>query len=275
MTAQEIALVADLVRRRSGVIVDVDKTYLIESRLAPVARREGFPGISGLIREIAERRDEKLIWTVVEAMASTETLFFRDRTPFDQLRNDILPVLARSRQDPIRIWSVGCATGQEPYSLAMLVDEERGSHAGLKVDIFASDLSERCLEKAHTGLYTHFEVQRGLPSRLLIKYFEKVEDAWVLSPRIRQMVRWRRMNLLADLRAAGQFDVIFCRNVLNAFDESTRAMVLDQLALALSDDGFLILGLNEAVAGVTKAFRPVPGRRGLYIRAPDLLQGAA
>ena len=268
MTPQEIAFVADLVRRRSGVIVDVDKTYLIESRLAPVARREGFPGVSGLIREIAERRDEKLIWPMVEAMASTETLFFRDRTPFDQLRNDILPVLARSRQEPIRIWSVGCATGQEPYSLAMLVDEERSAHAELRVDILASDLSERCLEKAHTGLYTQFEVQRGLPSRLLIKYFEKIDDAWVLSPRIRQMVRWRRMNLLGDLRAAGQYDVIFCRNVLSAFDDSTRKMVLEQLAQALTEDGFLMLGLNEAVVGVTQAFRPVPGRRGLYIRNP-------
>ena len=269
MTPQEIAFVADLVRRRSGVIVDVDKIYLIESRLSPVARREGFPGVSGLIREIAERRDEKLIWSMVEAMASTETLFFRDRTPFDQLRNDILPVLARSRQDPIRMWSVGCATGQEPYSLAMLIDEERGSHAGLKVDIFATDLSERCLEKAHSGLYTQFEVQRGLPSRLLIKYFEKVDDAWVLSPRIRQMVRWRRMNILGDLRAGGQYDVIFCRNVLSAFDESTRKTVLEQLAQTLTDDGFLMLGLNEAVSGLTQAFRPVPGRRGLYIRNPS------
>ena len=268
MTPQEIALIADLVRRRSGVVVDVDKTYLIESRLAPVARREGFPGISGMIREIADKRDDKLIWATVEAMASTETLFFRDRTPFDQLKTDILPVLARSRQAPIRIWSVGCATGQEPYSLAMLVDEERGGHPGLKVDIFASDLSERCLEKAHAGLYTQFEVQRGLPSRLLIKYFEKTEDAWVLSPNIRQMVRWRRMNLLGDLRPFGQFDVVFCRNVISAFDESTRKAVLDQLALSVAEDGFLVLGLNEAVAGLTQAFRPVPGRRGLYMRSP-------
>jgi chemotaxis protein methyltransferase CheR len=269
MTPPEIAFIADLVRRRSGVIVDVDKIYLIESRLTPVARREGFPSVSGLIREIAERRDEKLIWPLVEAMASTETLFFRDRTPFDQLRNDILPVLARARQDPIRIWSVGCATGQEPYSLAMLVDEERSAHASFKVDLFASDLSERCLEKAYSGLYTQFEVQRGLPSRLLIKYFDKVDDAWVLSPRIRQMVRWRRMNLLADLSSVGQFDVIFCRNVLSSFDEATRKTVLDHLALALAPDGFLMLGLNEGVLGLTDAFRPVTGRRGLYVRAPN------
>ncbi|HUO22025.1 MAG TPA: protein-glutamate O-methyltransferase CheR [Caulobacteraceae bacterium] len=269
MTAQEIAFIADLVRRRSGVVVDVEKTYLIESRLAPVARREGFPGVSGLIREIAERRDEKLIWPVVEAMASTETLFFRDRTPFDQLRNDILPVLARTRQDPIRVWSVGCATGQEPYSLAMLIDEERSAHAGLRVDLFASDLSERCLEKAHSGLYTQFEVQRGLPSRLLIKYFDKVDDAWVLSPRIRQMVRWRRMNLMSDLKGVGPFDVIFCRNVISAFEDVTRKAVLEQLASTLAPDGFLILGLSEPVLGLTEALRPVPGRRGLYVRTPN------
>jgi chemotaxis protein methyltransferase CheR len=250
------------------VVIDIDKTYLIESRLAPVARREGFAGIGEMIREIVERRADKLIWPVVEAMASSDTTFFRDRTPFDQLRNDIMPVLARARHDTLRIWSAGCATGQEPYSLAMLIDEERGKTPGLRVDLLASDLSERCLEKAHSGLYTQFEVQRGLPSRLLIKYFEKTDENWTLSPRIRQMVRWRRMNLLGDLRPLGQFDVIFCRNVLSAFDDSTRKAVLEQIAMTLAEDGFLILGLNEAVSGLTQAFRPVPGRRGLYIRNP-------
>ena len=269
MTPGELSYITDQNRRHTSEENKTDKTYLIETRLAPVARREGFPGISGLIREIAEKHDEKLIWPVVEAMASSDTLFFRDRTPFDQLRNDILPVLSRSRQDPIRIWSVGCASGQEPYSLAMLVDEERTANANLKVDLFASDLSERCLEKAHAGLYTQFEVQSGLHSRLLIKYFDKIDDAWVLSPRIRQMVRWRRLNLLSDLRAVGQFDVIFCRNVLSSFDDSTRKSVLDHLALALAEDGFLMLGLNEAVGGLTQAFRPVPGRRGHKNRNPQ------
>ena len=274
MTPGELAFIADLVRRRSGVIVDIDKTYLIETRLAPVARREGFPGISGLIREIAEKADEKLIWPLVEAMASSDTLFFRDRTPFDQLRNDILPVLSRSRQDPIRIWSVGCATGQEPYSLAMLVDEERGVQPGLKVDLFASDLSERCLEKAHAGLYTQFEVQRGLPSRLLIKYFEKVEDAWVLSPRIRQMVRMQRQNLLTDVKGSGPFDLILCRNVLSAFDSSTARTVLEQIAKTLAPDGFLVMGAYETSAHHTPAFRPVPGLHGLYMRDPNFRAAA-
>jgi chemotaxis protein methyltransferase CheR len=264
MTPEEIALIADLVRRRSGVVVDPDKTYLIESRLAPVARREGFASIRELIHDIGDKRADAVIWPVVEAMSSTETQFFRDRAPFEQMRADILPALAASRKDPIRIWSAGCATGQEPYSLAMLAQEA----PGVRVDIFATDLSERCLEKAQAGLYTQFEVQRGLPARLLIKYFDKVEDAWLLSPRLRQMVRFARLNLLSDLRGGGPFDVVFCRYVLSAFDESTRKAVLEQIAATLADDGYLVLGASEAAAVPIPAFRPVAGRRGLYTRDP-------
>jgi chemotaxis protein methyltransferase CheR len=267
MTPEEISAVADLVRRRSGVVVDTDKTYVIETRLAPVARREGFTTIGELIVELHTRRDETLIWAVVEAMSSTETQFFRDRLPFQQMRDDILPALAKARNGVARIWSLGCSTGQEPYSLAMLVEEERGRHPGLRVDIQGGELSERCLEKAHSGLYTQFEVQRGLPARLLVKYFDKVDEAWVLSPRIRQTVRLGRLNLLTDVRGSGPFDVIFCRNVLSAFDDSTRKSVLEQLAGTLADDGYLVLGLHETPAPAL-AFRPVSGRHGLYVRDP-------
>ena len=267
MTPEQISIIADLVRRRSGVMIDADKTYVIETRLAPVARREGFTTIGELIADLQTRREESLIWAVVEAMASTETQFFRDRAPFDQMRDDILPALARNRRGPVRIWSIGCSTGQEPYSLAMLAEEERGRHPGLKIDILGGDLSERCLEKAHSGLYTQFEVQRGLPARLLVKYFDKVDEAWLLSPRIRQAVRLSRLNLLTEVRGVGPFDVIFCRNVLSAFDGATRKSVLEQLAGALAEDGYLMLGLNETPAQ-TGAFRPVPGRPGLYVRDP-------
>ena len=268
MTPAEISAIADLVRRRSGVIIDVDKTYVIETRLAPVARREGFTTVGELILELQQRRDESLIWAVVESMSSIETQFFRDRTPFVQMRDDILPVLAQVRRGCARVWSVGCSTGQEPYSLAMLVEEERGRYPGLKVEITGGDLSERCLEKAHSGLYTQFEVQRGLPSRLLVKYFDKVDDAWVLSPRIRQMVSLSRINLLTDVRGAGPFDVIFCRNVLTAFDDSTRRSVLEQMAGVLAEDGYLVLGMGETAAPAASAFRAVAGRPGLYVRDP-------
>jgi chemotaxis protein methyltransferase CheR len=268
MTPEEISAIADLVRRRSGVVIDIDKIYVLETRLAPVARREGFTNIAELIHDLKARRDEALIWAVVEAMSSIETQFFRDRTPFEQMRNDILPVLAPTRRSGARIWSIGCSTGQEPYSLAMLAEEERGRYPGFHLEITAGDLSERCLEKARSGLYTQFEVQRGLPSRLLVKYFDKVDDAWVLSPRIRQAVALSRINVLTDVRGEGPYDVVFCRNVLSAFDESTRKSVLERIAATLADDGYLVLGLDEGSAQATGAFRPVADRPGLFVRDP-------
>jgi chemotaxis protein methyltransferase CheR len=152
MTPGEISVIADMVRRRSGVIVDADKTYIIESRLAPVARRQGFTSLSELISTLQARQDEDLIWAVVESMASTETQFFRDRKPFEQIRRELLPVLARRGRPRVRIWSAGCSTGQEPYSLAILAEEERGKHGGLEIRVDACDLSERALEKAGAGL---------------------------------------------------------------------------------------------------------------------------
>jgi len=215
------------------------------------------------------------MWTVTEALANTETAFFRDRAPFQQFREEILPELAVSRHDaPIRIWSAACATGQEPYSLAMIVDDEASKYPGLKIELFGSDLSERCLEKAQSGLYTQFEVQRGLPIRLLVRHFEKDDETWRLSPRIRQSVRWRRVNLLADLTGLGQFDVIFCRNVISGFDREVARRVLDQLAAALPEDGRLILGIEETASDYTDALRPVSGRRGVYAPNPEYRQAA-
>ena len=276
MRAEEIEVVRGMVLARSGVVVDPSKTYLIESRLAPVVRREGFISQSEMLQAIRARRDDKLMWAVTEALTSSETCFFRDIAPFDQFRDEVLPTLAAARgETPIRVWSAACATGQEAYSLAMIVDEERSKLPGAaRIELFGSDLSERSLEKAQAGVYTHFEVQRGLPIRLLVRHFERAGDMWALSTRIRQMVRWRRINLLADLRALGLFDVIFCRNAVSAFDEPVRRRVLEQLALALPPDGRLVLGLDETVVGVTDALQPVPGRRGLYAPNPAFRRAA-
>jgi chemotaxis protein methyltransferase CheR len=265
MTPDAVELIRAVVHGRSGAVLDAAKTYLIESRLAPVARREGFDSIEDLIAAMRANREERLLWAVTEALTSSETAFFRDRSPFQMFREEILPQLAMAREGrPIRVWSAACSTGQEPYSLAMIVDDERSKFPAAKVELFGSDLSERCLEKAQSGLYTQFEVQRGLPIRMLMRHFEKADEMWVLSPRLRQMVRWRRINLLADLRTLGQFDVIFCRNVVSGFDEATRHRVLDQLARALPPDGYLILGQDETVGDATAALTPIPGRRGLY-----------
>jgi chemotaxis protein methyltransferase CheR len=268
MSPAECELVAQLCAARAGLLVDPAKTYLIESRLGPVARREGFGSIEDLIA--AARREDRLAWSLVEAMTAAETSFFRDRAAFDLFREDVLPSLARLRDgDPIRIWSAACGSGQEIYSLAMIVEDERGALApGARVELFASDLSERALEKAQSGLYTQFEIQRGLPIRQLIRHFEKADEMWALSPRIRQMVRWRRINLVSDLSAAGRFDVIFCRYVLGGLTPNARPKLLENLARALSPEGFLFLGEDEAPHGLGEAFQPVPGRSGLFARNP-------
>ncbi|WP_374573994.1 protein-glutamate O-methyltransferase CheR [Phenylobacterium sp.] len=269
MKIEHRILIADLCAARAGLKVDPDKTYLLESRLAPVARREGFASLAELAEAVQANQEEKLAWAVVEAMAAGETAFFRDREPFRLFRDEVLPALARRREGrPIRLWSAGCGSGQEVYSLAMIVDEMRGALGGARVELFASDISERALEKAQSGVYTQFEVQRGLPIRKLVDHFEKVDEMWAISPRIRQMVRWRRVNLAADFAGAAQFDIIFCRNVLDMMLERVQARVLDNLAKALAPDGFLFLGQAESPAGLTHAVQPVAGRSGLFMRNP-------
>ena len=275
MRPDEIEIIRRVVQARSGLVIDPDKTYRVETCLGPVARREGFADISEMIRDIQAKRDNALMWAVTEALANTETSFFRDRAPFQQFREEILPELAVARGDtPIRIWSAACSTGQEAYSLAMIVDDESSKYPGVKIELFGTDLSERCLEKAQSGLYTQFEVQRGLPIRLLVRHFEKNDETWSLSPRIRQSVRWRRVNLLADLSGLGGFDVIFCRNVVSGFDRASAGRVLEQLAAALPEDGRLILGIDETGSDYTDALRPVQGRRGVYAPNPEHRQAA-
>jgi chemotaxis protein methyltransferase CheR len=269
MRPEDCELVAQLCAARAGLRVDAEKTYLMESRLGPVARREGFGSIPDLLTALRAKREDRLAWAIVEAMAHGESSFFRDRTPFNLFRDEVLPVLTRLREgEPIRIWSAACASGQEVYSLAMIVDDERSKLPGLRVELFGSDLCERQLEKAQSGLYTQFEVQRGLPIRQLVRHFEKVDEMWGISPRIRQMVRWRRINLVADLSTAGRFDVIFCRYVLGRLVDPMKVRLLENLARALSPEGFLFLGEGEAVGDMGDAFHAIDGSPGLYSRNP-------
>ncbi|ESQ77635.1 protein-glutamate O-methyltransferase CheR [Asticcacaulis sp. AC402] len=267
MTPEDIDHLAATLKTRSGLILGSDKTYLIESRLAPVARREGFANVSALLTALRTKRDEKLMTTVTDAMTTNETFFFRDKVPFDQFRSDVLPALARTRiNGDIKVWCAACSTGQEPYSLAMLMDEMRMIYPRVSLDILATDISDRCLEKAQSGLYTQFEVQRGLPIQMMVKHFEKIDEMWRISPKIRQSVRFKKLNLLDDLRLIGRQDVVYCRNVLIYFDLETKRRVLEQIANLLPDDGYLFLGAAETVLGITESFKPMQGMRGLYIK---------
>ena len=270
MTPDDALLVSQLCAARAGLRIDPEKAYLLESRLAPVARRDGFGSIGDLLGALRAKREERMIWAIVEAMTMGETSFFRDRAPFERFRDEVLPAVVRARGGgPVRIWSAACGSGQEIYSLAMLVDDQRAMLSGARIELFGSDLCERSLEKAQSGLYTQFEVQRGLPIRQLVAHFEKADDMWALAPRIRQMVRWRRINLVGDLSALGQFEVIFCRYLLSSLVEPMRVRVLESLAVALSPDGYLFVGEGEAADQLTPALQPVPGQPGLFSRNPS------
>jgi chemotaxis protein methyltransferase CheR len=276
VTAEEIAQIVALCRVRAGLKVAADKTYLIESRLAPVARREGYDSISDLIAAISDRREEPLIWAMVEAMAGGETSFYRDRDPFREFREEIVPQLARSRAGgAIKVWSAACATGQEVYSLAIAAGEMAESDPSLKIEFAASDLSRTALERAQSGLFNQFEVQRGLPIRQLARYFEKDGEQWRIAAEVRQRVRWRRINLIAGLRQIGRFDVVFCRYVLNHMTDEAQRKVVEDLAFILPEDGVLVLGLKEQPAGLGEAFQPVVGRPGLYRPNPEFRAAAA
>ncbi len=200
-------------------------------------------------------------------MTTNESFFFRDRTPFDNFQNVMLPALmaARAREKRIRIWCAAASTGQEPYSLAITIRELAAKLAGWRIEITGTDLSNEVLEKARAGVYTQFEVQRGLPIQLLLKYFQQSGDTWRLDPSIRAMVQYKQMNLLDEFRHVGAFDVVFCRNVLIYFDNATKGAVLDKIAKSTAPDGFLVLGAAETVVGLTGAYKPLTDARGVYV----------
>jgi chemotaxis protein methyltransferase CheR len=257
------AFLSALCLARAGLRLDADKSYLIESRLGPVARREGFATPETLIQVLREGGDERLTWAAVEAMVLPETEFFRDRDVFHHLASEILPALTRGRGDqPVRVWSTACGTGQEIYSLAMLLADAAPTLGG-RIELYASDLSERSLEKAQAGIYSQFEVQRGLPARMLVRHFEKRGEAFQLSPRIRQMVRWRRVNLMDDLSAYGQFELVVCRNLLVQLAPEALDRVHGQLKSVLAPGGRMVLGRKDPVGD----FAPVAPETGVFAHA--------
>ena len=265
MTPADYDFLRGLLKERSGLDLSVDKQYLVESRLLPLARRSGLSGIPDLVQKMRGGA-EALTKDVVEAMTTNETFFFRDKVPFDHFRDTIMPELLRARatRKSIRIWCAAGSTGQEPYSIAMCLKEMGAAAAGWRVEILATDLSQEVLEKCKAGIYSQFEVQRGLPIQLLVKYFKQIGELWQINPDVRAMVAHRQLNLLHDFSQLGVFDVIFCRNVLIYFDQDTKIRIFERLSKMLEADGTLMLGAAETVVGISDVFRPSPDKRGLY-----------
>jgi chemotaxis protein methyltransferase CheR len=269
VTPQDYDFLRNCLKQSSGLVLSADKQYLVESRLLPVARKAGLGNLTALVN-VLRRGDDALLTAVVEAMATNESFFFRDKIPFDHFRTIVMPALLAARRNAriIRIWCAAASTGQEPYSLAMTLMSMEREIAGCRIELLATDLSGEVLEKAEQGLYSQFEVQRGLPIHLLIKYFTQVGELWQITPEIRAMVKFRQLNLLSEFSHLGIFDLIFCRNVLIYFDQATKVNVLDRLARVTASDGYLVLGAAETVVGLTDSFRVVGDKHGLY--APNM-----
>jgi chemotaxis protein methyltransferase CheR len=265
VTPPDYEYLRKLLKDQSGLDLSADKQYLIESRLVPLSRKAGLAGIPELVQKM-KAGSASLVAQVVEAMTTNETFFFRDKIPFDHFRQSIMPEILKARvaRRSVRIWCAAGSTGQEPYSLAMCLKEMESQLAGWRVEIIATDLSQEVLEKSKTGLYSQFEVQRGLPIQLLVKYFKQNGEFWQINPDIRAMVQHRALNLLHDFSQLGTFDVIFCRNVLIYFDQDTKVSIFSRLCKIMEPDGFLVLGAAETVVGLTDAFKPYPDKRGLY-----------
>jgi chemotaxis protein methyltransferase CheR len=266
MTPLDYDFLRKCLKGRSGLALSADKQYLVESRLLPVARKAGLGGLPDLVAALRRGDDDSLMTKVVEAMTTNETFFFRDKAPFETFRSTVLPALLSARRASrcIRIWCAAASSGQEPYSLAMMLKELDRDLPGWRIELLATDLSGDVLERARRGIYSQFEVQRGLPIQLLIKYFTQVGDMWQIAPEIRAMVKFQQFNLLADFARLGVFDLIFCRNVLIYFDQPTKTLALDRLAGVLAADGYLALGAAETVVGLTDGFTTIADLRGFY-----------
>jgi len=264
VTPSDYEYLRKLLKERSGLDLSAEKQYLVEGRLVPLARKAGVPGIPELVQKM-KGGAEALTAEVVEAMTTNETFFFRDKVPFDHLKDTVLPALikARAARRALRFWCAASSTGQEPYSIAMLL-KETAALSGWRTEIIATDLSQAVLEKSKAGLFSQFEVQRGLPIQMLVKYFKQEGEFWQVNADIRAMVQHKQLNLLQDFSHLGTFDVIFCRNVLIYFDQPTKASIFERMSRMIEPDGVLMLGAAESVVGITDTFKPYPDRRGMY-----------
>lgn len=272
MSPEDFDRLQSLMATRAGYRLTRDRMKLAEHRLGPVARREGFETVEAMLAALWARPVASLGWAVIEALLNPDTWFRRDRGTFDTLSGELLPALVRARAGkPIRIWSAGCSTGQEVWSIGMAALE-----IGAAVEIVATDLSQRALEKARTGAYTGFEIQRGLKAQTMLRWFDQAEDAWIARAELRALAHFTRANLLTPPAAdEPRFDLIFCRHVLDDMDAGVRGQVLDQLERRLVDDGCLFLGAGERIGADSLAFRPVSGRQGLFVKSPTVLKRAA
>ncbi len=268
MKAEIFRFFSDLVAKVSGIQLKEEKVYLLESRLNELIKSLGFKDINELYREASRHLTPKLREAIVEAMTTKETLFFRDWHPFEALRTQIIPELMnlRKQERTFRFWSAATSTGQEAYSIAMLIHEYFPSLLSWNLNILATDISQEAIKKAQTGAYSQIEVNRGLPATFLIKYFKQNGTKWVINEKIRKMVTFRKLNLIEPFPSwLGNFDVVFCRYVLIYFSPQIKAQILNKIARVMKPKGYLFLGATETPLELPKGFvRKTIGRTVCY-----------
>ncbi|GAA0742819.1 methyltransferase domain-containing protein [Dactylosporangium roseum] len=265
LTAQEFAFISGLVRRDAAIVLEAGKEYLVEARLLPLARQSGLPTVSEFVNRAQHRPEPEIHRKIVDALTTNETSFFRDGEPFKQLVDTVLPDLLsrRAATRSIKVWSAASSSGQEPYTIAMVLQDNLPP--GWSFDILGTDISTEMLTRAEAGHYTQLEVNRGLPAPLLVKHFERVGAHWQVATALRKRVSFRRLNLAAPFPPMGQFDIVFIRNVLIYFDVQTKRTVLQRVAGTLRPDGWLFLGSAETTIGIDDRFeRVVAGRTSAY-----------
>lgn len=263
LTDNDVHFISDFIYQRSGILLGESKRYLIESRLKSVARVAGIGSISNLCRELS-KHSPQLETLVLDALTTNETSWFRDKMPYEALGKVIFPALHKNKKNKIlQIWSAASSSGQEPYSIAMLVLES-GLFHDWQVRIVGTDISTRMLGQAQEGLYSQLEVSRGLPTRLLIKYFSQQGEMWKLKPEVREMVTFKEHVLQNDPTPLGIFDVVFCRNVLIYFDIETKQRILGHIHHVMTSEGLLSLGGSETTLNISNSFEPVKLGNAVY-----------
>ncbi len=258
VSSTDFATIRELVLRETSIVLDESRNYLIEARLTPVAAQAGFASVGHLVEAVKQPRRHDLVRCICEAMTTNETLFFREPATFNAISAAVLPELvkARAAEKQIRVWSAAASTGQEAYSAAMMLSELKPSLGGASLQILGTDYCEKVLEYARKGQYTQIEVNRGLPTSLMLKYFERSGIRWQISEQIRSMVDFRPLNLCAPFPVLPRFDVILLRNVLIYFSLPTRKTIFEQVRRVLRPDGYLILGGAETAIDDGAAFQP-------------------
>ncbi len=266
MTPRDFDYLRTLLKSASGLVLTDDKQYLIESRLLPVAKKLKFETLDAMVAELRRSEATSLKNQIVEAMTINESFFFRDKTPFDNFENIMLPKLleAKKAQKHLRIWSAAASTGQEAYSLSMIMQEYAAELEGWRIEIIGTDLCSEALEKAKAGIYSQFEVQRGMPVKYLVKNFKQVGSMWQVNSKIKSSVQYRQFNLLNSFNLLGRFDIIFCRNVLIYFDKETKSDIIERMGKQTNPNCYLVLGASETLVGLNDSFGTVSDARGLY-----------